>query len=154
MLPTIPQLSIRLVREPMSPDYQPVTIRRPDDSYRFLAHMRELDREQFAIIMLNPRLEIIGFNIVSIGTVSASLVHPREVFKPAILANASAIICAHNHPSGNPTPSPEDLNVTRQLFLASEILGIQLLDHVVVGDHNVSIRDGNPDLWQPSTSTP
>ena len=91
------------------------------------------DREHFLILALNGRHQVIGYDLVSIGTLMASLVHPREVFKPLILANALAFILVHNHPSGDPSPSSEDEALTRKLKEAGDILGIKLLDHVVLG---------------------
>lgn len=94
----------------------------------------DADREYFVMAMLNARSEVIGVSIVSIGTLSASLVHPREVFKPAILASAAAIIVCHNHPSGDPQASPEDRDATRRLSRSGELLGIPLMDHIILGD--------------------
>lgn len=99
-------------------------------------YLKGADREHFVVIMLNTKYEIIGINTVSIGTLDASLVHPREVFKPAILTNAAAIILAHNHPSGHPEPSEDDIKVTRKLKEAGEILGIDVLDHIIIGGPN------------------
>jgi len=93
-----------------------------------------LDREHFVALLLDGKNKPIGYNVVSVGTLNASLVHPREVFKAAIIGNAAAIILAHNHPSGDPTPSAEDHVVTKQLVDAGVILGIRVLDHVVIGD--------------------
>lgn len=93
-----------------------------------------LDREQFLVCCLDAKNVSIGVNIVSIGTLTLSIVHPREVFKPAILLNACAIIAAHNHPSGDPTPSPEDRTLTTRLREAGDLLGIRLLDHLILGD--------------------
>lgn len=93
-----------------------------------------LDREQFLVCCLDAKNASIGVNIVSIGTLTLSLVHPREVFKPAILLNAAAIIAVHNHPSGDPTPSPEDRTLTTRLREAGDLLGIRLLDHLILGD--------------------
>lgn len=90
------------------------------------------DREQFCVILLNTKNEITGLNIVSTGTVSSALVCPREVLKPAILANASALILAHNHPSGDPQPSPEDLALTEKLIQACHLVGIQIHEHLIV----------------------
>ena len=92
------------------------------------------DREHFVVLLLDTQNQIIGIHTVTVGTLDASLVHPREVFKPAILANASSVLLAHNHPSGDPTPSAEDRSITRQLRSAGELIGIDVLDHVVVGD--------------------
>jgi DNA repair protein RadC len=92
------------------------------------------DREHFIVILLNRKNGVIGINTVSMGSLTASVVHPREVFKPAILANAAAMICAHNHPSGDPFPSNEDRTLTARLVQGGKLLGIDVLDHVIVGD--------------------
>lgn len=92
------------------------------------------DREHFLVILCDARNAVIGVNTVSIGTLTASLVHPREVFKPAILAGAAAVILAHNHPSGCAKPSPEDKEATRRLKEAGKLLGIPVLDHVIVAE--------------------
>ena len=84
--------------------------------------------------MVDTKNKLIGLNTVSIGSLNASVVHPREVFKPAILANANAVLCAHNHPSGAPAPSQEDRLLTRKLVLAGEALGIKILDHIILVD--------------------
>lgn len=89
--------------------------------------------EGFYVIMLNRRNRALGYHMVSLGTVGSTLVHPREVFKPAILASASAVIVSHNHPSGDPSPSAADVRVTRTLREAAQVLDISLLDHVIVG---------------------
>jgi DNA repair protein RadC len=91
-----------------------------------------LDREHFVVIAVSVRGSIIGMNVVSIGSLDASVVHPREVFKFAILANADSIILAHNHPSGIPEPSAEDVLVTQKIVDAGALLGIKVLDHLVV----------------------
>ena len=89
-------------------------------------------RERFAVMHLNGRNQCTGFNIVSIGTLNASLVHPREVFHAAILASAAAIILCHNHPSGDLSPSKEDIALTKRLCEAGKLLGIKVVDHVIV----------------------
>lgn len=93
-----------------------------------------LDREHFVVLLLNAKNRMLGFDVVSVGTVTASIVHPREVFKAAILANATAIILAHNHPSGDPRPSAEDLAITKRLRDAGDLMGIRVMDHVIFGD--------------------
>jgi DNA repair protein RadC len=93
--------------------------------------IRDDAREHFVAIYLDGRHRAIADAIVSIGTATASLVHPREVFQPAIAVGACALLIAHNHPSGDPTPSPEDREVTRRLADAGRLLGITLLDHIV-----------------------
>lgn len=100
-----------------------------------------LDRENFVAVLLNTKNEVLEVSTVSIGTLSASLVHPREVFKPAIRASAASVILAHNHPSGKVQPSREDREVTRRLCDASEIIGIEVLDHVIIGDGFFSMKE-------------
>jgi DNA repair protein RadC len=90
--------------------------------------------EVFAMLCLSTKHRIIAYHEVSRGTLDSTLVHPREVFKAAVLANAAAIIVSHNHPSGDPSPTIDDLDVTRRLVAAGEILGILVLDHIVVGE--------------------
>jgi DNA repair protein RadC len=93
-----------------------------------------LDREQFVTMALDAKHQAIGINVVSVGSLTVSIVHPREVFKPAILLNAAAVIVGHNHPSGDTTPSPEDHALTKRLQEVGKNLGIPLLDHLVLGD--------------------
>lgn len=100
-----------------------------------------LDRENFVVLLLNSKNEVIDLPTISVGTLSASLVHPREVFKPAIRASAASVILAHNHPSGKVEPSREDREVTRRLVRAAEIIGIEVLDHVIVGDGYFSMKE-------------
>jgi len=92
-----------------------------------------LDREHFVVCGLDAKHHVIGINVVSIGSLSLSIVHPREVFKALILMNAGAWLCAHNHPSGDVTPSQEDRVLTKRLREAGELLGITLLDHLILG---------------------
>ena len=100
-----------------------------------------LDRENFVAVLLNTKNEVIEFPTISVGTLSASLVHPREVFKPAIRASAASVVLAHNHPSGKVEPSCEDREVTKRLVDAAEIIGIEVLDHVILGDGYFSMRE-------------
>ncbi len=114
----------------------------PADVDRLLrGRIANLDRENFVAVLLNTKNEVIETPLVSIGTLSASLVHPREVFKPAIRASAASVVLAHNHPSGKVEPSREDRQVTRRLADAAEILGIEVLDHVIVGDGYFSMKE-------------
>lgn len=92
------------------------------------------DREVFITINLDNSDRINSINIVSIGSLNAAIIHPREVFKASILSNANAIILAHNHPSGNPDPSKEDIEITQRLFECGKLLGIKILDHIIIGD--------------------
>jgi DNA repair protein RadC len=93
-----------------------------------------IDREQFLVCGLDAKNCVIGVNVVSIGSLNLSLVHPREVVKPLILMNAAAWICAHNHPSGDPMPSAEDRTLTARLRQVGDLMGMTLLDHLVIGD--------------------
>ena len=93
-----------------------------------------VDREHFVVLLLDTQNQIIGIHTVTVGTLDASLVHPREIFKAAILVNAASVVLAHNHPSGDPAPSAEDRAVTRQIRLAGETIGIEVLDHIIVGE--------------------
>lgn len=103
---------------------------------------QRLDREQFVVCGLDSKHGIIGSNIVSIGSLTLAIVHPREVFKPLILMNAGAWMCAHNHPSGDTVPSPEDRVLTKRLREAGELMGISLLDHLIFGhDRMFSFAD-------------
>ena len=107
-----------------------------------------MSEEHFVALHLNAKNQVTGFHLVSHGTVSASLVHPREVFKAALLSNAYAIIVAHNHPAGSTEPSPEDIDTTRQLVAAGKLLGVQVLDHVIVTYREIaSIRQSHPRLF-------
>ena len=96
--------------------------------------------ESFVVIMLDRKNHPIGKHVVTTGTLTSSLAHPREVFRAAILANAAAIVCTHNHPSGDPAPSAADVQVTRQLREAAKALDIELMDHVVCGDAKADPR--------------
>lgn len=94
------------------------------------------NREHFAALYLDARRRLVAFHRVSIGTCSQSLVHPRELFQPAVLIGAQALIALHNHPSGNPEPSPEDREVTTRIAQAGELLGIHVLDHIIWTRHD------------------
>lgn len=100
-----------------------------------------LDRENFVAVLLNTKNEVLEVVTVSVGTLSSSLVHPREVFKPAIRASAAGVVLAHNHPSGKVEPSREDREVTRRLCEAAGIIGIEVLDHVILGDESFSMKE-------------
>lgn len=114
----------------------------PSDVWKELSDIRSQKKEHFVVFFLDSRNQEIKREIISVGTVNANLVHPREVFEPAIKHNAAQIIIAHNHPSDNPTPSPEDTSITRRLVEAGRILGIEVLDHVVVSKSgHISFRE-------------
>ena len=121
----------------------PKPVRGPDDVVALVGkRLRTQTREHFVALLLNARHECMAVETVSIGSLNASIVHPREVFRPAVLASAASIICAHNHPSGDPEPSEEDISITRRLAQVGELLGIGLLDHVIIGRRGVvSLRE-------------
>ena len=126
------ELGKRLARSKLG---QEVSIRSPKDAADYLMEdLRYLSKEQFVCLFLNTKNKVIGRETLSLGTLNASLVHPREVFRTAIQKNSASIICAHNHPSGDPAPSPEDVEITRRLKKAGEIIGIEVLDHIIIGD--------------------
>ena len=130
----IPRYTLQLVPGIARPD-RPFVIRDSASAATVLRPLfHGLDREQFLVACLDAKHGIIGVNVVSIGSLSFSIVHPREVFKPAILLNSAAIICAHNHPSGEPEPSSEDRVLTARLRQAGDLIGITILDHIVLGD--------------------
>ncbi len=119
-------------------------IRGPEDVFRhFHPRLRHAAREHFFVVLLDGRHRVLGQELVSQGTLTASLVHPREVFRPALRRSAAAVVLVHNHPSGDPTPSREDREITERLTRAGEILGVPVLDHVVVAEHGFrSLRAG------------
>ena len=135
---TVPRYRVTLVRENRAvPSSSPL-----NTSVAAAAILRSLfaglDREQFLVCGLDAKHCIIGVNVVSIGSLTLAIIHPREVFKPLILMNAAAWICAHNHPSGGDvTPSQEDRVLTSRLRQGADLLGITLLDHLILGDERV-----------------
>lgn len=109
---------------------------------RFIEELKDEEQEHFIVLCLNTKNEIIARNTVSIGTLDQAIVHPRDVFRFAIKSNAARIIAVHNHPSGNPEPSENDKTVTKRLIRSGDILGIEVLDHIIVGnDSYVSLRE-------------
>ena len=127
-------VSIKMVKE-SSFLYQTRTISSPKDAYEMIKEQLEgLDREQFIIACLNTKNEPTNITMVSVGTLNKAIIHPREVFKTAILSNAASIMAFHNHPSGETTPSQQDIQLTKRLYEAGELLGIKLLDHLIIGD--------------------
>lgn len=102
------------------------------------------DKECLVEFLVNTRRRLIGFLLVSIGTLDTILVHPREVYRPAVNGNASALLVAHNHPSGDPTPSEADIKVTRDLIRAGQLLKIDLLDHIILGSSELRAQGKRP----------
>lgn len=122
-----------------------VFIKTPSDAAELVMEdMRYLKKEYMKLILLNIKNMIISIKDVSIGSINSSIVHPREIFVEAIKASSASIIICHNHPSGDPTPSQEDINVTKRIQEAGRIVGIELIDHIVVGDGKyISLKEKN-----------
>ncbi|PLT32398.1 DNA repair protein RadC [Bacillus sp. V5-8f] len=118
-------------------------IRSPEDCANYcMDEMRFLSQEHFVCIYLNTKNQVLHKQTIFIGSLNASIVHPREVFKEAFRRSAASIICLHNHPSGDPTPSREDIEVTKRLAECGKIIGIDLLDHVIIGEQKyVSLKE-------------
>jgi len=135
-------VSLRMVKE-ASLLYKDRTIRSPEDGYNlFKQFLGELDREYFVIICLNVKNIPTHISVAHIGSLNSSIVHPREVMKTCVLSNAASVIFCHNHPSGQPEPSPEDIDVTKRLVEAGKILGIDVLDHLIIGDDRfISLKE-------------
>ncbi len=129
----IPIYKVTLVREGKLPCYDQRIRSSAIASTILHTYLAGVDREHFVILMLDQKNQVIGLNTVSMGSLTASVVHPREVFKPAILSNAASIVCGHNHPSGDCQPSREDRALTQRLVEAGKLLGISVLDHVIIG---------------------
>jgi len=120
-------------RGDLEPEMINFDIKNPESVVKAIrASIKDKAKEHFKLILLNPRNKIIGISTISIGTLNASLVHPREVFKDAIVHSAASVVLAHNHPSGNPEPSEDDLKITKKLVESGKILGIEVLDHIVI----------------------
>nr|WP_152614651.1 DNA repair protein RadC [Jeotgalibacillus alimentarius] len=119
------------------------TIRSPEDGASFLMdELRFLTQEHFVALYLNTKNQIIHQQTIFIGSLNSSIVHPREVFKEAFKRSAASIICAHNHPSGDPAPSKEDIDVTRRLVECGKMIGIEVLDHLIIGEKKyVSLKE-------------
>jgi DNA repair protein RadC len=124
-------------REDLEPELINFDIKNPETVVKAIrSSIKDKVKEHFKLILLNPRNKIIGISTISIGTLNASLVHPREVFKDAIVHSAASVVLAHNHPSGDPEPSEDDLKITKKLVDSGNILGIEVLDHIVIGKNN------------------
>lgn len=118
-------------------------IRSPEDGAKYVMEdMRFLSQEHFVCLYLNTKNQVLNKQTIFIGSLNASIVHPREVFKEAFRRSAASIICVHNHPSGDPTPSREDIEVTKRLVECGKIIGIDLLDHLIIGDKKfISLKE-------------
>ena len=127
-------VSLRLVRERSLP-YKPRSLTNSTVVYDLFRELVEdLDREMTCLVCLDTKNKLTCLSVVSVGTVDSASVHPREVFKVALLSNASGIIFVHNHPSGDPEPSDNDRAITRKLQEAGQIMGIKVLDHIIIGN--------------------
>ncbi|WP_180230065.1 JAB domain-containing protein [Bacillus sp. AFS073361] len=138
----------RIVREKSEGGYYhiPEAIRSPQDAYDTIIELTDAERETqeiFGVVSLNTKNKVLGCEVIHKGSVNASIVHPRDVYKLALLKGATSIMVFHNHPSGNPAPSREDIDVTKRLVECGKLLGIELIDHIIVGDDGdyVSLRD-------------
>lgn len=134
---------LKLARAISIPAQIPYIIKSPKDVYDLLApELKHLQKEHFVCLFLNTKNHLITQEVTSIGSLNAAIVHPREVFRAAVKRSSASLICVHNHPSGCTTPSPEDINLTKRLVEAGEIIGIELLDHVIIGgNHFYSLKE-------------
>ena len=119
-------------------------IRSPQDIaevFETVFNTKSMTKEHLLMLSLNTKNKVIALHVVHIGSVNASIVHPRDIFQLAILDNATSIAIAHNHPSGDTTPSEEDINVTNRINEAGKLMGIELLDHIILGDSYLSLKE-------------
>ncbi len=116
-----------------APDMTDVFVRTPEDAFKACEEQSGYGQEAFTVLCLNTRNRLIAGGMISIGIADSTLVHAREVFRKAIEVGAAAVILAHNHPSGDSTPSAEDVKLTRQMVQTGQVIGIKVLDHVVIG---------------------
>ncbi|USK86149.1 JAB domain-containing protein [Peribacillus asahii] len=135
-------VSIKMVKE-NSFLYPQRNVKSPEDAFILLKQfLGEADREYFIVVCLDTKNQPTAINVCHMGSLNASIVHPREVLKVAILSNSASIIVGHNHPSNDPTPSREDIEVTKRLTEAGKIVGIDLLDHIIMGTDNfISLKE-------------
>ncbi|SOC34817.1 JAB domain-containing protein [Ureibacillus acetophenoni] len=129
-------VSVKLVRE-KTMMYKNRRVRSPQDAYELMKEfLGDVDREHFVVLCMDTKNQPTNIQVVHIGSLNSSIVHPREVLKSAILSNSASIICGHNHPSNDSTPSPEDIEVTKRLVEAGQIIGIEVLDHLIMCEDN------------------
>lgn len=143
----LPKVAIRMVKEP--PLYSSEPVNRPSDAVRLVRELlQSYDREAVVIVNLDTRAKPINFNIVSVGTLNASLAHPREIMKSAVLSNAASVMLIHNHPSGSIEPSADDIRLTNNMYSVCRILEIPLRDHIIIGDHERYYSFAEHDLFR------
>ena len=124
-------------RQELEPELKDYDIKNPQSIVKAIrSSIKDKAKEHFKLILLDSRNKIIGISTISIGTLNANLVHPREIFKEAIMHNSASVVLAHNHPSGDPEPSEEDLKITERLVESGKILGIEVIDHIIIGKTN------------------
>jgi DNA repair protein RadC len=124
-------------RQELEPELKDYDIKNPQSVVKAIrSSIKDKAKEHFKLILLDNRNKIIGISTISIGTLNASLVHPREIFKEAIIHNSASVVLAHNHPSGDPEPSEEDIKITERLVESGKILGIEVIDHIIIGKTN------------------
>jgi len=131
-------LNLKVVKETSGRYDIQKKVQNPKDIFNIaqkVIRANEYAEENLWLVTLDVKNNITGIFTVSTGTLNSSIVHPREVFKRAVLQNSASIIICHNHPSGDPAPSQEDINITKRIYEAGKILGIELLDHVIIGDN-------------------
>lgn len=138
--------SVRLVKEKGGLyDLESKKVRSPQDAVHIIntvLDMPSLPKEHFVIATLNTKNEVMGIHTIHVGTVNASLVNPRDVYQQALLNNATSVIAFHNHPSGDPSPSREDIEVTERLVSAGKLIGVDLMDHIIIGSPKfVSLKE-------------
>ena len=140
-LKAVLEFSRRVLNQGLGLD-EPITS--PADVLPEIRHIRDLNKEHFVAIFLNARNQVIKTDTISMGSLNASLVHPREVFAPAVGISAASVILAHNHPSGDVTPSKEDISLTKRMVQAGQIMGIEVVDHLIVAsDKFLSMKEAN-----------
>jgi DNA repair protein RadC len=132
--------TIAVIQLPLVRESRREKVRTPEDVARVCSDMRDLAQETFHVLMLNAKNGLINRVMATVGLVDSALVHPREVFRQAVAENATAVVLCHNHPSGDPTPSAEDVRITRQIVEAGRILDIRVIDHVIIGRESESTR--------------
>ena len=140
-LKAVLEFSRRVLNQGLGLD-EPITS--PADVLPEIRFIRDLNKEHFVAIFLNARNQVIKTDTISIGSLNASLVHPRELYAPAVGISAASVILAHNHPSGDVTPSKEDISLTKRMVQAGQIMGIEVVDHLIVGsDKFLSMKEAN-----------
>ncbi|MGF7012182.1 DNA repair protein RadC [Lachnospiraceae bacterium PF1-22] len=129
-------VAVRLIKEKTY--YSDAPVNSPEAVVDFLKQeLSTYDREVMCVVNLSTKCDVINLNFVSMGTINSAVIEMRELFKASILSNAASIVCCHNHPSGDPTPSKEDIKLTERIGLSGKLLGIELLDHIIIGRGNM-----------------